>query len=86
MGFPIDLETPSSHPLDASLLATIAESLEHIQHAGDSTNTGALAFDKLEQHFAAHGTFQYGFPLVLLSSTMLTLSQVLGLADNTTLL
>ncbi|KAK0748896.1 alpha carbonic anhydrase [Schizothecium vesticola] len=59
VGFLIDLETPSSHHIDASLLGTIAKSLERIQHAGDSTNTGALAFDKLEQHFAAHGTFQY---------------------------
>lgn len=86
VGFPIDLETSSSHPLDTSLLATIAESLEHIQHAGDSTNTGALAFDKLEQHFAAHGTFQYEFPPAFLSLAMLTLPQVLWLADNTALL
>jgi len=59
VGFLIDLETPSSDPLGASLLATIAKSLDDIQHGGDSTSTGPLSFDRLEEHFASHGTFQY---------------------------
>ena len=58
VGFLIDLETSLDDPLDDGLLATIAKSLQEIQQPGNNTTTGALAFDRLEQHFAAHGTFQ----------------------------